>query len=1026
MTQNYLSGRVNRFAVGVPGFSTSGDLTLDVSGALGIGTTQPRCEADVPNISVREQILDSSGEAGPLGYFLSADGDGVRWVAASPQDLTFIRVYDNGAQPGFSSVSGLNFVAEDDDDFIKLEPNSFGDPNVVDIKFDVRWVKNRYGNNFGIATGFGTDGTYASIPGYGTSEAAGITSVGIGTNQPQDDLQVGIGSTGVTLNGPTGTVKAVTGSFKNLRIDGNISAESLLIDPGLSTFRGPIDAQGIATFSDGLNVISGVASIADLRFDSGIGSFFRAGIATLGVGVDTTTFTVVENSLQVNGITTLGDINDVKTGLTTITGDLYVGKDFFVGGELFVKQLNAENAQITGIATINNIDGNVGVFTGFQVNGIATLAQVGFDTAIGGEIDAGQIISGILTATDLVATAATIGFASITDAVVGGSVTATRVDVEQVEIDRAQVGILTVNDGFVNAGLSTLVGFTTFGGDIYVAGFGTFGKGVDIPFVQVEDLIVSGIATVAELDLNVGIASTLYVADLGVGIGTFEELSAESGDVGGVDFEGGGEISGTNLDFDTGRIGILTGDNLVYQIGTITEFDSRIAGIDTLSGQNLQYTGLSQINGVTFDSDQVEISQNLGVSGIVTLGRPDIDPKVGLTTVSGDLYVGNDLFVAGELNFEQLTGENLFLSGIATINQVAINTGISTFIQFEGLEVTGIATVETLLGVAGTITDLNTGTLINDSTIRTRDLQVERVAQVGSQLFAPIVSISSFLSAPDTEFTGISTIADAKIAQEDVGISTIRDLTVTGIATVNELDVDNIIAGVASIGIATIGDLLVTGVTTFQSRVNIDDIVFINQEVTGISTVNVGIFTDLSAEIARIDDANIGVATVGLVSATSIEVEDLEAGTARIGVSTTGYAVIGTGATTDGALLVTGVSSFVGYTTFFGNVTVGGGLTVTGITSFNQLDAKQSQIGILTVGKLDSNGEASFENVAISTGLEVTGITTLGFTTTGDLIVGSGLTVYGRTEFLGIVSITETSFVNQEVTGISTVNNPIL
>ena len=93
---------------------------------------------------------------------------------------------------------------------------------------------------------------------------------------------------------------------------------------------------------------------------------------------------------------------------------------------------------------------------------------------------------------------------------------------------------------------------------------------------------------------------------------------------------------------------------------------------------------------------------------------------------------------------------------------------------------------------------------------------------------------------------------------------------------------------------------------------------------------------------------------------------------------------------------------------------IDGDLRVTGFASYNQLDAKQSQIGILTVGtRLDSNGTAEFENVAISTGLNVTGITTLGFTTTGDVIVGGGLTVYGRTEFLGIVSITETSFVNQ-------------
>ena len=1026
MTQNYLSGRVNRFAVGVPGFSTSGDLTLDVSGALGIGTTQPRAEADVPNISIREQLLDSSGEEGPLGYFLSADADGVRWIAASPTDLTFIRVYDNGAQPGFSSVSGLNFVAKDDDDFITLTPNSGGDPNIVDINFDVRWIKRQYGDNYGIATGFGTDGTYASIPGFGTSEAVGVTSVGIGTDEPQDDLQVGIGSTGVTLNGPTGTVKAVTGAFKNLRIDGNISAESLLITPGISTFGGPIDAQGVSTFSDRLDV-TGIASIAELEFTSGIGSFFRAGIATFGVGVSSDTFTVVKNNLQVNGITTLGDISNPRVGLTTVAGDLYVGNDFFVGGELFVKQLNAENASITGIATINNIDGNVGVFTDLQVSGVTTLAQVGFDTAIGGEISAGQIISGILTTTDLVASAATIGFATMTDVFVSGTATVTKVDVEEIEIEQAQVGILTVSEGLVNQGLSTFVGFSTFGDDIYVAGFGTFGEGVDIPFVQVEDLIVSGIATVAELDLNVGIASTLYVADLGVGIGTFEELIAEEGDIGGVDFEGGGEIAGTNLDFDTGRIGILTGDNLVYQIGTITQFDSRVAGIDTLTGQNLQYTGLSQINGATFRDDQLEVDRNFQATGIVTLGRPDVDPTVGLTTVSGDLYVGNDLIVAGELSFEQLTGENLFLTGIATIFEAEINTGIATFIEFEGLEVTGIATVQTFIGVAATITDLNSGTIVNDSTIRTRDLQVEQTAQVGDSLFVPTANISAQLNANNVEITGVSTIAEAIIDSEQVSISTITDLTVTGIATIREIDVEFIDAERSNTGIATIADLVVTNSADFQGDVVVDiggtaninnaNITFANiaEEVVGTSTVG---FLDAT-------DANIGVATVGLVSATSAEIDDLDVATARIGVSTTGYAEIGIGATTDRALLVTGVSTFIGFTTFSGDVFVDGDFTVTGIASYNQLDAKQSQIGILTVGtRLDSNGTAEFENVAITTGLTVSGFTTLtGFTTTSDVIVGGALTVVGDTTFLGIVSITDTVFINQEVTGISTVNN---
>ena len=122
MALNYLSGRLSRASFGIPGFSTSGDLTVDVAGALGIGTTLPRAEIDTPNISIREQIVDSSGEEGPIGYFLSADVEGVRWIQGNPGALSRIRLYDNGVQVGFSDFTGLNFVAPDDE-FIKITPN---------------------------------------------------------------------------------------------------------------------------------------------------------------------------------------------------------------------------------------------------------------------------------------------------------------------------------------------------------------------------------------------------------------------------------------------------------------------------------------------------------------------------------------------------------------------------------------------------------------------------------------------------------------------------------------------------------------------------------------------------------------------------------------------------------------------------------------------------------------------------------------------------------------------------------------
>ena len=203
-----------------------------------------------------------------------------------------------------------------------------------------------------------------------------------------------------------------------------------------------------------------------------------SGLSTLGVG-GTDTFV-------------LGDLF-VQGGIGTFSGDVFIGGDLTVQGETFFNQINAVNIQITGIATINEFESLVGQSTFFNA-GIATVEQIGFNTGIGTFLDVETIDAGFGTFKDINVGVATIGFATIKQAFIG-ILTVIELDVEQIESDSGNVGILTVEDGLTSSGLSTFVGFTTFGSDIFVAGFGTFGQGVDIPFVQVDDLVVSGIAT---------------------------------------------------------------------------------------------------------------------------------------------------------------------------------------------------------------------------------------------------------------------------------------------------------------------------------------------------------------------------------------------------------------------------------------------------------------------------------------------------------------------------------------------------
>ena len=467
--------------------------------------------------------------------------------------------------------------------------------------------------------------------------------------------------------------------------------------------------------------------------------------------------------------------------------------------------------------------------------------------------------------------------------------------------------------------------------------------------------------------------------------------------------------------------------------------------ISTITGTNLSYSDFSTINGVSFANTEVTIQQSLKVidqNGFgIELGDVS-DPRTGLTTVAGDLYVGNDLFVQGELNFRQLNGENLFLSGIATVNNLDLNSGIATALDVDYLQV-GLGTITNLLSTASTITALDArnaaistdpgkfpevpGQLFADSSFI--EFAVATNEQIQEKLTVGFVDEGEIKINGVLNVSGLSTFSDNVDVNADLdvsGLTSTRDLFVSGIATINLLDVDQIEADAINTGIATVRDLTVTGVTTFQGEVTIEDIIFINQEVTGVSTVTNQVVTG----IATINDARIGVASIGVATITTADITDATVDfadivDAEVGVASITYAEVGSGSTTERALNVTGVSTFTGFTTFTGDVFVDGDFTVTGVTSFSQLDAAQSQIGILTVfTRADFNGITDIENAVISDSFQsIAGVSTLGFTTiTDSLHIDNNLYVGGITTFAGVVNIEETSFVNQEVTGISTVN----
>jgi hypothetical protein len=1016
MTLFYQSGRVTRFGVGVPGFSTETDLTLAVSGAIGIGTTQPRTSIDTPNISIRGDIFDSDKSTGANGYFLSQDDFGVRWRAGNPLSLATINVQDDGFQVGLGSFDTLNFIGKNDESVVEIKQDPLN-PSLADIIIDARFTKTQFGSNFGLSTNFGPDGTFWSLPGYGTSQASGITSVGLGTIQPQDDFQVGIGSTGVQINGALGKVDAQIIRAKNIEIDGNITVESLIVDPGFSTFRGGIDAQGVSTFSADVTV--GFATITRLYVNEQYVERFRAGIATLGSGVATNTYTVVNNNLDVEG------------GIGTFRNDLYVENNLYVGGEQFIKQINAEQIIVTGIATLNVVDGNVGIFTGFEISGITTLGQVGFNTGTGGSLELETADVGIATIGISSIGSAKIGFATIGDAVVSGIATITEVDVEKIDIEKATVGVLTITDALAVTGTSTYIGLVTVKGEVFVDGDLTVTQQFSVQDLGAVNLEVTGIATVNQIEIGTGIATFIKFEDQETtGIGTFgivdaDEVIGAAGTIGGVGFDSG-RVEAIYIDADFGRIGILTGNTLDYDAGFITTVRSETGYVGIITGDNLTYYKQSQINGVNFFDDFFEIvNRNVEInSGVTTVNTGPLG-GVGFATFSNDVYVGNNLYVGGIQFIPQLITEDLLVSGIATVNNIEVNTGIATFIEFEFQDTTGVGTFKELdidfldaeranIGILTVPNFARIRSIVGNDIGITPDPNVPYPFTGNIKTFG--LNVSQDATFNNSRQTGIATVKLQDVAREDVGISTINWLTVTGIATISFLDFDGADGGGIKVGIITARkgefDVIALGNTSINEGTLIDEngIITDNGDYRGILTATTGIFTDANIENAYIGFSSVtngltGVSTVGFATITD----------AYIGVATVGFLTVTgnlsvAGLTTLTGIVTTGDDLYVGNDLYFGGAIIGEEigakfLTVTGVATINQLEYDS---GFGTALKLER--------------LEVTGISTLGFTTiTESLVIREGLVVNGITTFAGVVNIDEVEFVELSVTGIASI-----
>ena len=134
--------------------------------------------------------------------------------------------------------------------------------------------------------------------------------------------------------------------------------------------------------------------------------------------------------------------------------------------------------------------------------------------------------------------------------------------------------------------------------------------------------------------------------------------------------------------------GIVTTGGDLYVAGDLSVLGDVV--YDEVTGRNLNITGVGTIlnvvvgsglsvTGISTLTGPVGMETGLTVAGVTTLASAG-----GITTTGGDLYVGGDLFVLDDITYDEVTGRNLNITGVATIAQANITTvnvsSASTFV----------------------------------------------------------------------------------------------------------------------------------------------------------------------------------------------------------------------------------------------------------------------------------------------------------------------------------------------------------
>ena len=246
--------------------------------------------------------------------------------------------------------------------------------------------------------------------------------------------------------------------------------------------------------------------------------------------------------------------------------------------------------------------------------------------------------------------------------------------------------------------------------DLSVTGVATFPNGIGFTggSASFEQLHVTGVSTfdgAVDINNNVDVSGYIDVDgqatldDLNVsGISTFAGAIDANNNVdvlGYIDVDGQTTLDDLNVSGVSTFAGVIDANNNVDIAGYIdvdgqaTLDDLNVSGVSTLGGavdinNNVDVSGYIDVDGQTTLDD-------LNVSGVSTF--------TGIGTFASDLYVAGNLNVIGDIVYDEVTGRNLNITGIATFNHVDINGDLDVDGQTE-VDDLNVAGVSTFVGIA--------------------------------------------------------------------------------------------------------------------------------------------------------------------------------------------------------------------------------------------------------------------------------------------------------------------------------------